>query len=202
MAFGAPDENRPVTAPVTASMIPPLAFFERLDDRFPFDFDLPPAVVFLEVSAALLPPADCLAPPEAVRFPAPPLFVAVEVFEPPVREAAADLAAPTFEPAFLAVPGDFDAPVLLVPELFDAALLFEPPVFDVADLVPPWLDLDEEPDFADVFLPDDLDELFAVAIFIYLHRMTLFKQRSSGYTAANEIYVGGSKGVCILPYFA
>ena len=75
-----------------------------------------------------------MAPPDAVRFAVPPLFVAVEVFEPPEREAATDFAAPAFEPDFLAVPGDFEAPVLLAAELFEAELLLEPPVFEVAAL--------------------------------------------------------------------
>ena len=116
-------------------MIPPFALFDRLDD--PVDFDIPLGLVFRAVPVDFVPPADCLAPPDAVRFPAPPLFVAVDVFDPPDREAAADLAAPAFEPAFLVVPGVLEAPVLPAPELFDAALLFEPPVFDAADLLPP-----------------------------------------------------------------
>jgi hypothetical protein len=135
--LGSADENRPLTASVTFWMMPPSVFFDRVDVPFPFDFDLPLAAVFFAVPVVLVPPADCLAPPEAVRLPAPPLFAAVDVFEPPEREAVADLAAPAFEPAFLAVPVDLEAPVLLVAELFEAALLFEPPVFDVADLLPP-----------------------------------------------------------------
>ena len=118
-------------------MIPPFDLFDRPDDPLPPDFDLPLAVVFRAVPVALVPDADCLAPPDAVRLPAPPLLVAVEVLEPPDRDAVADLAAPAFEPAFLAVPGDFEAPVLLVEELLDPVLLFEPAVFDVAAFPPP-----------------------------------------------------------------
>ena len=97
---------------------------------------------------------DCLAPPAAVRLPAAPLLVAVDVFEPPDFDALVERAVEDLEAAFLLVPADLDAPVLLVPELLDVELFFEPPVFAEADLLPPWLDPDD----------DFVDELFAVAI--------------------------------------
>ena len=112
-----------------------LARVERVGEPFPFD--LPRAAVFLAPPLDLAPPADCLAPPDAVRLPAPPLFVAVDVFEPPDREEVADFAAAALVLAFLAVPGDFEAPVLLALDDLDAELLFAPPVLEVADLFPP-----------------------------------------------------------------
>jgi hypothetical protein len=120
-------------------MIPPFpfAFFDPTVGRLPFNSDLLLAAAFFVVPVTFFRLADCLAPPEAVRLPAPPLFVAVDVLEPPEREAVADFAAPAFDPAFLAVLADLEAPVLLVPELLEVALLFEPPVVDVADLLLP-----------------------------------------------------------------
>ena len=83
------------------------------------------------------PPFDCFAPPDAVRLPAAPLLVPVEVLDPPRFDAVLDDAVVRFEVAFLAVPADFEAPVRLALELFEFALFFDPPVFDVADLLPP-----------------------------------------------------------------
>lgn len=110
-----------------------------------------------------------LAPPDAVRFPAAPLLVPVEVLEPPDFEEVADRAADDFDAAFLAVPADFEAPVLLAVELFDVAPFREPPVDAVPDLFPPCVDFDEDFELeVDFFAPPltaaDLDELFAVAI--------------------------------------
>jgi hypothetical protein len=172
------DEKSPVTALVTDAMIPPS--FDRASDPLPDDLALPFEEVFLAVARPLPAdfdtPLDCFAPPDAVRLPAAPLFVPVEVLEPPDLEAAADLAVPPFDPADFVVPAVLEAPVLLIPELLDEELLFEPPVFAVPDLEPPWLD--DEDDFAagpdldpPLFEPEpsvDLDlvfdELFAVAI--------------------------------------
>lgn len=172
------DVKSPVTALVTDAMIPPLLLREF--DRLPEAFDFPFEVVFLAV-ARLLPadletPLDCLAPPDAVRLPAAPLLVPVEVFEPPDLEADADLEVPPLDPAVLPLAGVLEAPVLLIPELLDEELLFEPPVFAVPDLLPPWL-VDED-DFAagddfdpPLFEPEPavdldlvVDVLFAVAI--------------------------------------
>ena len=158
-------------------MIPPLFFLVREPELSPAEVllpspdDFPDPVLFVPVDLAF--PLDCLAPPDAVRLPAAPLLVAVEVFEPPDFEAVTERTVEVFDPAFLLVPADVDAPVLLVPELFEVELLFEPPVFAVADLFPPWLDLEDdlvaEADRDPVpFEADDPDfafvELFAAAI--------------------------------------
>ena len=176
-------------------MIPPFGFFVRAADPFPLELDLLLAIVLFAVPVVF-------APPDAVRLPAPPLFVAVEVFEPPERDAVADLAAPAFEPAFFDVPGDFDAPVLLAPLLFEAVLLLDPPVFDEADFLLPWLDFDDDPDLADVVLPVDFEVVFAVAIFGVSPDFIELNNERCGLNAASKIYGAGSPYVCILPYFA
>ena len=158
IALGLPEPNNSVTALVTDETIPPLFFLAGVPEPLPDEALLPlpedflAAVVLVPVERAV--PLDRLAPPDAVRLPAPPLFVAVEVFEPPDFEAVAERAVEAFEPAFLFVPVDLDAPLLVIPELFEVELLLEPPVFAVADFLPPWLDLEV----------DLVDELFAVAI--------------------------------------
>jgi hypothetical protein len=155
--------------------VEPLADFEALlfpallDSVEPPEFDLP---------------ADCLAPPEAVRFPAAPLLVPVELLDPPRAEDVEALAVPPFEPALLAAVDVFDAPVLELLELFAPELLLEPPVFAVADLPLP---LDFEDAFEAVvfllatddaaalgFLPEPLPDpdfevlvVFAVAMSMY-----------------------------------
>jgi hypothetical protein len=82
-------------------------------------------------------PADCFAPPEAVRFPAAPLFVPVDVLDPPRADAVEAFEVPPLDVAFLAVVAIFDAPVLELLELFAPELLFDPPVFPVEDLLFP-----------------------------------------------------------------
>jgi hypothetical protein len=146
-----------------------LLFPALLDSVEPPEFDLP---------------ADCFAPPEAVRFPAAPLLVPVELLDPPRAEDVEALAVPPFEPALLAAVDVFDAPVLELLELFAPELLLEPPVVAVADLPLP---LDFEAGFEAVvfllatddaaalgFLPELLPDpdfevlvVFAVAMSMY-----------------------------------
>ena len=158
IAFGLPEAKSPLTALVTVEIMPLSLFLVPDLVPPPEDLDLAEDAVFLEevdwVPVDLAVPLDCFAPPDAVRLPAAPLLVAVEVFEPPDFEAFADLEVVAFEADFLLVPAELDAPVLLVPELREVELFFELPVFAAADLFPPWLDLED----------DLVDELFAVAI--------------------------------------
>ena len=158
IAFGFEDAKSPVTALATVASRPPSFFLPFALTPLPADLVLPEGAVFLEevvwFPVDLAVPLDCFALPAAVRLPAAPLLVAVEVFEPPDIDAVADRADEVLEAVFLLVPADLEAPVLLVPELLEVELLVEPPVFAEADLFPPWLDLEE----------DLVDELFAVAI--------------------------------------
>lgn len=185
IALGVPDENRPVTAFLTVSIMPPFVF-----PAFPFELFarlplLPLAVVFL--ARAVFEALDCLAPPAAVRLPAAPLLLAVDDLDLPERDAVADREPAAFEAAFLLVPADLDAPVLLAPEPFDAVLFFAPPDFAAADLFPFWLDFEDEleavflvpPDVEADFVPEErepeldfdlvLVELVAVAI-VYISK--------------------------------
>lgn len=158
IAFGFVGAKSPVTASVTVARMPPLFFFLRSLEPFPVVLALPEGAAFRDavvwVPADRAVPLDCLAPPDAVRFPAAPLLAAVDDFEPPDFDAAAERAVEDLDAVFLLVPADLDAPVLVVPEDFAVELFLEPPAFADADLFPPWLDLDD----------DFVDELFAVAI--------------------------------------
>lgn len=171
-----------VRFPVVRDAVEPEAVFA------PVPVELLPALLDLVEPPELDRPADCFAPPDAVRFPAAPLLVPVDVLDPPRAEAVEALAVPPLEPDLFAVVEVFDAPVLELLELFAAELLFEPPVFAVADLPLPLFALRAAvldaavfllatDDAADLgFLPDPLPDpevdslvFFAVAMSMYSH---------------------------------
>lgn len=147
---GDPARSLPTAEP-TFERIPPEDFFE-LVEVFLLLLDLEVEdealfVLFFGVEPAdlldalvLAPPADlavfedCFAPPEEVLFPAPPLFVAVDVFDPPEVEERVAFAAVFFEAADLDLVSEVEAPVLEEDDDFPLLLFTELPVFAVADL--------------------------------------------------------------------
>jgi len=136
------------TADPTFESIPP-ALFEAVDPFFEADalspedpdeavfeagrFEL--AVVFgLEFSRAFEADPACFAPPAAVRLPAPPLLVAVDVFDPPRFDEVVALATVFFDADFFDFVSAVEAPVLEELEDFAFVLFLELPVFAVEDL--------------------------------------------------------------------